>query len=337
MSDMTISLVIPMYNAARHLRACLESVERQTFRDFECLCIDDGSTDSTGAIVREYSARDPRFKLHAQPNAGCSAARNRGVRLASAPYLFFLDADDVLHPQAFEILHHLSERHGADVSSFQYSRVPDTFILRDPVRYDLGELPVTVDASPFRSFFSGKGKRESAAVWPRLYRKSVVGDILFPEGVHFAEDLVFVSKVMHRIRSLAATPVTLLFYRDNPASATNSSVSERQIRSFAQAARMLHDYFTCQALSRQEARRVSVFISTMAYKTCVVPFVRGGCVQGQDALLKLAHEHWSDLAESGAADPSSLTLRKRLIARCFSNNWLALARRLDALVTRKGR
>jgi len=332
-----ISLVIPMYNAERHVMACLDSVARQTCSEFECLCIDDGSSDRTGEIVGRYAARDPRFRLHRQANAGCSAARNAGLRLAAAPYLAFLDADDVLHPQAFEILLHLIESRQADVSSFQYRHVSDTFALTEPERYAIGEVPVTVDTAPFLSFFSKKHKRESAAVWTRLYRRRATEGIDFPEGVHFAEDLVFVAKVMHRIKRIAVTPVTLLFYRDNPSSATNSGVSERQLLSFVQAARTLHDFFMCQKLSRQESRLISVFLSTLVYKTCVAAFFRDGRLLEQAALLKRAHDQVSELIASGVIDVSCLSLRKRLICRCFLRGWLALALRLDALVVRKRR
>jgi glycosyltransferase involved in cell wall biosynthesis len=331
-----ISVVIPMYNAGRHLRASLDSVAGQTYGGFECLCVDDGSSDGSADAAGAYAARDARFKVLRQANAGCSAARNRGIQSSSAPHLFFLDADDVLHPQAFEILLGLIESHEADAASCQYSRVPDGFALADPARYAAADVKAEVDTSPFLSFFS-KGKRESAAVWTRLYRRSAVGDIRFPEGVHFAEDLVYVAKVMHRIKRLAATQVPLLFYRDNPASATNLEVSERKVRSFALAAQALHDYFRCQALSASESRRVAAAVATMAYKTCVVPFVRDARLQADAGLLALSLESWQSLVESGAVEPACLTLRKRLIARCFAGGRLALGRCLDALVSRRGR
>jgi glycosyltransferase involved in cell wall biosynthesis len=329
--------VIPLYNAERYVKGCLDSVASQTCDRFECLCIDDGSTDRTAAIIGDYAARDDRFSLYQQANAGCSAARNRGIRLSAAPYLAFLDADDVLHPQAFEILLHLIESREADVSSFQYGRVPNTFELAEPARYVVGEVPVTVDTAPFRSFLSKRDKRESAAVWTRLYRRRSIEGIAFPEGVHFAEDLVFVTKVMHRIRSLAATPLTLLFYRDHPASATNRPLSERPLRSYAQAARELHAYFGGQPLTRQEAGRVLVFLSTLVYKTSVVPFLRDERLREDAALLELARAQWLELLASGAVGLSGLSLRKRLAGWCFAKNRLALGRRLDALVAKRGR
>ena len=106
-----ISLIIPLYNAEKYLVPCLESVARQSFRDFEVLCINDGSQDGTEAIVKGFAEKDSRFRLINQENAGCSAARNHGIAVAEAPYIAFLDQDDMLHPQAFEALYYLSLIH----------------------------------------------------------------------------------------------------------------------------------------------------------------------------------------------------------------------------------
>lgn len=95
---MTISVVIPAYNVARYVDECLDSVRAQTCADWECIAVDDGSTD--GTLDRLRRQRDPRFKVIAQANRGVSAARNAGLAAARGRYLLFLDGDDRLHPQA---------------------------------------------------------------------------------------------------------------------------------------------------------------------------------------------------------------------------------------------
>lgn len=89
-----ISIIIPVYNSEAYLRQCLDSLTAQTFSDFEALCINDGSTDGSEAILRQYEAQDPRFRLISQPNAGASQARNAGLDRANGEYVMFLDADD---------------------------------------------------------------------------------------------------------------------------------------------------------------------------------------------------------------------------------------------------
>jgi len=331
MSEITISLIIPMYNAARHLDACLASVAAQTFAGFECLCVDDGSMDGTAAIAQSLSARDPRFKWVWQPNAGCSAARNRGMSLAKAPFLAFLDADDLLHPQALEVSLDMIERHHADVSSFRHADVPDSFVLANPERYRPDTLPAFVTDTPFRSFFRAKGgkvKGDPVEIWLNLYRKAAISGIEFSEGVHFAEDVAFVIKVMHGIRRRVCMPTTLLFHRDNPASAINQGVTEKYIRSHAQAARVLHDYFAQQALAPQEALLLARYISYMLYKSCVSQPARKIRLPENRAVLECAKGLASELAAQGLFDIGGLGLRKRLATRCFLGGRLRLAKRL---------
>lgn len=104
MTPPLVSIVIPVFNVERHLRQCLDSVLRQTLKEWECICIDDGSPDGSGAILDEYGNRDARFKIIHQRNRGVSAARNLGIKLASAPYLTFIDSDDWVEDDALESL-----------------------------------------------------------------------------------------------------------------------------------------------------------------------------------------------------------------------------------------
>ncbi len=95
----TVTVVIPAYNAERFLRATLESLRAQTFRDFQTVVVDDGSTDNTSGLVREY----PEVRLVTQPNAGVAAARNRGVRETRSEWVAFLDADDLWMPEKLRL------------------------------------------------------------------------------------------------------------------------------------------------------------------------------------------------------------------------------------------
>ena len=93
-----VSILTPAHNAATTLPETLASVQRQTFTDFEVIVVDDGSGDNTAAIAEQFGARDPRFRLIRQKNAGVAAARNTGLRASRAPFIAPLDADDVWHP-----------------------------------------------------------------------------------------------------------------------------------------------------------------------------------------------------------------------------------------------
>lgn len=109
------SIIIPVYNAARYLRECLDSVVAQTYTDFEVICVDDGSTDGSGAILDEYAAKDRHFRVIHQPNAGAWAARNAALEVAQGEWITFVDADDRIRPGWLENAMALADDSCADL------------------------------------------------------------------------------------------------------------------------------------------------------------------------------------------------------------------------------
>ena len=105
------SIIIPVYNVAPYLRECLDSVLAQTFTDWEAICVDDGSTDGSGAILDEYVAKDSRFRVVHQRNAGVSAARNVALEVAKGEWVTFLDADDKIDDERLNVLFFISQKH----------------------------------------------------------------------------------------------------------------------------------------------------------------------------------------------------------------------------------
>ena len=103
-----VSIIIPVYNTAPYLRECLDSVVNQTLKDIEIIIVDDGSTDGSTEICKEYAAKDCRIKLLIQENQGVVVARNSGISLASAPYVGFVDSDDYIELDMYEeLLNHI--------------------------------------------------------------------------------------------------------------------------------------------------------------------------------------------------------------------------------------
>lgn len=119
-----ISVIVPIYNMEPLLPRCLDSLAAQTLRDLEIICVDDGSTDGSGGIVRKYASGDSRFRLITQENSGRAEARNAGIRAAAAPYLGFADPDDYVEPDMYERLYRLAEESGADITSEHVCGMP---------------------------------------------------------------------------------------------------------------------------------------------------------------------------------------------------------------------
>lgn len=320
-----ISLVAALYNAEKYLRDCLDSVAAQTFTDFECLCINDGSTDKTAEIVQEYVDKDPRFKLINQKNSGCSVARNTGIDNASAPYLALLDQDDVLHPQAFECLYYLIKKYKTDAATFKFKTVGDDFKMGKVEHYDFSEVEAKVSNTPFEDFYSRK-KGSQVEVWTRLYDMKAIKGIYFPPNVQPAEDTVFTLKVMHRIKSIVHVDTELLFYRDSSTSVMNEGKTEKYVRSHILAARVLYDYFIKEEkLQGKELKWMRYYISRIVFKACISQVLR----RGKDNKLRiLARELVKDLYERKIFIPQTQGFRKCLASKLFIRGWYKLARTL---------
>ena len=114
-----ISVIIPVYNAERYLKECLDSVVNQTFKDIEIICVDDGSTDESLSILQEYASRDQRITLIYQKNQHAGVARNVGLVQACGKYVYFLDADDWLELNACEVMYQLMEEKQVPLIKFR--------------------------------------------------------------------------------------------------------------------------------------------------------------------------------------------------------------------------
>ena len=112
------SVIVPVYNAAAWVARCLDSLLAQTLRDIEVICIDDGSTDSSSGIIREYARRDTRLHLISQANCGTVAARKAGVGLSSGEFILFVDPDDWLEADACEKILPVMRKRDCDILQF---------------------------------------------------------------------------------------------------------------------------------------------------------------------------------------------------------------------------
>lgn len=122
-----VSVIIPVYNVEAYLRQCLDSVVNQTLKEIEIICIDDGSTDGSAAILQEYAAKDERIKILTQVNSGAGAARNVGLAQASGVWLSFLDADDEFAPSMLSDMVSSGEAVQADVVALTLVKEGDIF------------------------------------------------------------------------------------------------------------------------------------------------------------------------------------------------------------------
>lgn len=110
-----ISIVVPVYNVASYLRECLESILEQTYENLEVICVNDGSTDGSLAILEEYRSRDSRVRVISKPNAGYGHTMNMGMDAATGDYLGIVESDDFIEPRMYEILMTAQQKHDVPV------------------------------------------------------------------------------------------------------------------------------------------------------------------------------------------------------------------------------
>lgn len=188
-----ISIIVPVYNVEKYIDHSLKSVCGQTYQNLEILLIDDGSTDQSLARCEAWAKEDERIRVHRQENAGASAARNRGIELATGKYLMFMDADDWIEANMLEVLYTEAEKYLADVACCilqENSEVEDEQAMQD----------ICADFENKIKFFDNKeeGGLALLSVWGpvcKLYRRDVIGDCRF-EDYKVAEDLLFNTKVI---------------------------------------------------------------------------------------------------------------------------------------------
>lgn len=215
-----ISIIIPVYNKARYLPVLFSQIHTQTFRDFECLLIDDGSTDGSSAVCDDFADRDDRVRVLHIPNGGVSNARNVGLDNARGEYLTFLDSDDQIHPEYLENLYRCAEESGADLVISGFAKTDaEGRILARVVPQELG----LVDFSQFLPRFAAEQKQTGifGYCFSKLYRSSTVGDARFDRSLRLAEDLDFNLNLYQSIRTVWFDDHTLYDYLQN---AENSSV-----------------------------------------------------------------------------------------------------------------
>jgi len=201
-----VSIIIPVYNAEKYLRECLDSVVNQTLADIEIICVNDGSTDGSPAILREYAAKDARLRLIDQVNTGPSAARNRGLDLARGEYIQFVDADDRVDTTLCEKTYTLAMTEGSDVVVFNFARFTHT-ISKDRAE-NFKSLPsVKNDTIWLLKTFGGAPTK---LISKNIYTKY---NIRFPTDIKLTEDELAHWQAACSARSFSVVDETLYFYR----------------------------------------------------------------------------------------------------------------------------
>ena len=222
------SIIIPVFNVAPYLRECLDSVLAQTFIDWEAICIDDGSTDGSGAILDEYAARDSRFHVIHQANAGVGAARNRGMRCANGLYIGFIDPDDVIDVRWLSVAEEQIRKSSPDLLRMNFSYYKQGLItnrerISPEYNVEIYKTQREILAWGWATFL------ESGFSWLLFVKRRVFEDMgidcCFPEDIKVREDNIFALRTLPFLEKAIYCTYSGYFYRQREGSAVSRSGS----------------------------------------------------------------------------------------------------------------
>ena len=231
-----VSVIIPVYNAEKHLEECIRSILSQTLREIEIICVDDGSTDSSVEILTRLSKEDSRLIIVRQENAGAGAARNHGIQLARGKYLSFLDADDFFDPHMLERAFEKAEAEQAELVVFKADFYNEKLHTFSPCIYGLREnmLP---DHRPFAGVEIERDVFKVVVGW--AWDKLFLADFVRENGLLFQEqrtsnDMLFVFSALVKAQRISTVPEILAHQRRH-AGGTLSVTREKSWMCFYQA------------------------------------------------------------------------------------------------------
>lgn len=245
-----ISVVIPIYKVEKYLSRCLSSLLRQTFDNFEVICVNDGSPDKCASILKTFAGHDARIKIITQENQGLSMARNNGLKAALGNYVFFLDSDDCIHPRLLETVLHYAKKYDADVVTFGYVKQKDKCPLMLPEEEpnylpikNIDKIPHKCTRSPLKYCKNSGWYKINYNSWTKLYKRQILN------GTEFIPNICF-EDYPHTLSVLMKAPLTVIlrqdlyYYTENPSSISNTSFNIKHIEDYHAGLNAVYDIFS---------------------------------------------------------------------------------------------
>ena len=249
-----ISIILPVYNAELYLNQCLDSIVGQTLKEFEVICVDDGSTDGSLDILREYAGRDERFKVLTQQNGGGGKARNTGMAAASGDYVIFLDSDDFFAPTLLEETCQKAEECQADIVLFDgkgYDNLTGEFV--DGRRLRTGYLP-DKEVFNYRDIPDNIFLIVPDAPWLRLFRREFIENTgLKFQCITNANDAFFTVSAMVLAERICSIDKPFVYYRLNNAASTQG-IKDKDPLCQMQAYTAIYDFLKARDIYREVER-----------------------------------------------------------------------------------
>lgn len=355
-----VSIIVPVYNSAKYLSGCVDSILAQTYKNIELILVDDGSKDDSGKICDSYASKDSRVKVIHQQNGGISRAQNAGLDAASGEFIAFADNDDILDCKNIEILLNAILQSGASMSKAKWQQfglssleqikkeaglgarglsaeksqatarlenLPQIKIVKNPLK-----AYQTVFCKIFRIIGNKLGKNSETryfneANWCRLYKREVWEGVRFPEG-KFAQDTAMASVLYSRMNYVAHVDEVLYYWLQRADSVTHKMRDAGFYHDHIDAVR--ENWNLCLEHNVVPARSYYTMVGNLRYERYALKSgentLNGG--KNSDAeIQKIYEKNYAKDVEFAKSAVKKLTILQR--AQCFT---MACVRNLEKII-----
>lgn len=261
---MRYSVIIPVYNAEETLRRCLDSLVRQQFSDYELLIINDGSTDGSDAICREYANTYSCVRYFAKENGGVSSARNLGLEQAKGEYILFVDSDDYVSENYFASLSDALENAAVDLLMFGYRNFGGA-----STEWDTGEFYENAEVGVAKRVSSAMQQYLFSSLWSKAFKRQIIKQ----QNIHFANDLAigedqaFIFTYAMHIRSIGSIENHLYNVDVSDGNSLSRKARPYLTEHLMEVNRRMYAAYRDAEHSPEAARYYEVALSWMAYRS----------------------------------------------------------------------
>lgn len=255
-----ISVIVPICNVEKYLPTCIESIINQTYKDIEILLIDDGSTDNSGRICDEYAKQDSRCIVIHQTNQGVSQARNTGLKHVTGEYISFIDGDDYIHPQMFEILYNEIKKGKFDFAMVSHYTTSNNNITTTKIEKF---SPLILNRTTLMQGLYNKtnlSELDFQVVWNKLYKRTLFADVRFKTTG--TEDTEFNNRIYLKTKAAIFINLPLYYWVQRSNSITHQPVNQNFID-------RAYSYLLCLHEIPAEISLYRAFCLEKLYKTII--------------------------------------------------------------------
>lgn len=240
-----VTVIVPVYNTAPYLKECFASISGQTYQRLEIIAVDDGSTDGSAELLDEIAGKDSRIKVVHKDNGGVSSARNKGLALAHGEYISFVDSDDTLEPDMYEMLASTAEQYNAAIAHCSYSR-----LMRTEQRPIGGSGKIFVQTGTEAQMCLLKGELFTGSLCDKLFRRELFESIRLCEDLRINEDVLAVFQLFQCADTTVFVDVCKYNYRTSSTSSCAKTDWLKKSRDCIKATERMRDIAADQTVQK---------------------------------------------------------------------------------------